>query len=70
VISKCSSASSFLPTSVRSTRRLSSARELRNRATKGAYIEVFKKLAHHLGQLYVEWEMDLFRTPPGRAVLR
>lgn len=31
------------------------------RVAKGAYIGTFKKLAHHLGQLYVEWEMDLFR---------
>jgi hypothetical protein len=31
------------------------------RVAKGAYIGTFKKLAHHVNHLYVEWEMIQFR---------
>ena len=31
------------------------------RVAKGGYIGTFKKLAHHVNQLYVEWELNLFR---------
>ncbi len=37
------------------------SRSTDDRVNKGAYIGTFKKLAHHLNHLYVEWELNLFR---------
>lgn len=37
------------------------SRSTDERVCKGAYIGTFKKLAHHVNHLYVEWEMNLFR---------